>query len=713
MRSAARPARANPLQWLLIAAAIQLALFIGFAGFYFGSEQKRHDELKDVQGELHHLRAENARQQKRLIHANKRMLKYEADIKAELRTASPYDADAADAAVEEGEEDVGMIEREPDDMMEGQPSADDAAGSNEVAHAHGSIAPAAHIQPVAAARRAPGANVSMRGHGDHGHPERASMPSAAASAAVAAALPPVLRGRCVQLTHEYWTYELCFGRRVRQFHKSAGGSEDEQISLGRYVAPKGAGHHGLLLQRYKGGDACASGTNRRSVEAKLVCADGSSDVSLVEASEPHTCHYLLIVHVPRANCGEVSGGTESIGAGGNGHEGGGENAERGDSAAHAAGILDAAKSTQGPVSSTASSAAAASLAPELALESLVALDSSGTAAVETKRNAVVHALRHAWRGYERYAFGADEVKPISKAQNNWIGQGLTILDALDVLWMAGLRSEYSKAAEWVHAHLDFSRNAKVSFFETTIRCLGGLLSAHELTGDAVFLQKASDLGERLGRAFGSGPGGMPHTAISLGSGEHSMPSWLAGNVLLAEVGTVQMEFASLASHSGQRQLREKADHVFDVLDREGPPLDANGGRLWPIHVRPDSGKPSGAVISWGAMGDSFYEYLLKYWLLTGKRHEQYRRMYLESTRALITRLIVVEGGLTYVAESKNGQLLRKMDQCAPPPSPPPLPITPPSPLAQHYYTCANVRAPTLGPLTLQLSVRSTGASRPS
>lgn len=40
------------------------------------------------------------------------------------------------------------------------------------------------------------------------------------------------------------------------------------------------------------------------------------------------------------------------------------------------------------------------------------------------------------------------------------------------------------------------------------------------------------------------------------------------------------------------------------------------------------------------MGDSFYEYLLKLWLLTGKQHEQYKRMYLESTTALLKRLLV-------------------------------------------------------------------------
>ena len=57
--------------------------------------------------------------------------------------------------------------------------------------------------------------------------------------------------------------------------------------------------------------------------------------------------------------------------------------------------------------------------------------------------------------------------------------------------------------------------------------------------------------------------------------------------------------------------------VYDVLDKEGGPVDRDGGRMWPIHIRPDSGKLHGSQISWGAMGDSYYEYLLKLWLFTG------------------------------------------------------------------------------------------------
>merc|ERR1719181_2140100 len=61
------------------------------------------------------------------------------------------------------------------------------------------------------------------------------------------------------------------------------------------------------------------------------------------------------------------------------------------------------------------------------------------------------------------------------------------------------------------------------------------------------------------------------------------------------------------------------------------------------------------------MGDSFYEYLLKMWLFTGKRVGQYKRMYLESVKAMQQQLIFTENGLTFLAESNNHKVIKKMD----------------------------------------------------
>ena len=94
----------------------------------------------------------------------------------------------------------------------------------------------------------------------------------------------------------------------------------------------------------------------------------------------------------------------------------------------------------------------------------------------------------------------------------------------------------------VASSLRFDRTGSVSVFETTIRELGGLLAAFDLSGDAVFLDKAEDLGRRLLRAFDT-PSGLPFSSVSLtGGGRGSNAGWTGNNAVLAELGTLQIDF---------------------------------------------------------------------------------------------------------------------------------------------------------------------------
>ena len=123
--------------------------------------------------------------------------------------------------------------------------------------------------------------------------------------------------------------------------------------------------------------------------------------------------------------------------------------------------------------------------------------------------AVKAAMKHAWNGYTKYAWGFDELKPLSHhGTNNWGGMGVTLVDSLDTLWIMGLKSEFNAARDWVRDHLSFDNAGSVSVFETTIRELGGLLAAYDLSGDKVFLTKAQDLGKRLFGAFNTPSGGL-------------------------------------------------------------------------------------------------------------------------------------------------------------------------------------------------------------
>ncbi len=132
-----------------------------------------------------------------------------------------------------------------------------------------------------------------------------------------------------------------------------------------------------------------------------------------------------------------------------------------------------------------------------------------------RQKSVAAALKHAWDAYVAHAWGHDHLKPMSRSAQNWFGLGLTIVDSLDTLYMVGLREEFMRARDWVATSLDFSDKDKdVNLFETTIRVLGGLLSAFHLTRDRVFLDKGKDLGDRLLGAFTS-PSGVPYSDVNL------------------------------------------------------------------------------------------------------------------------------------------------------------------------------------------------------
>ncbi len=131
-----------------------------------------------------------------------------------------------------------------------------------------------------------------------------------------------------------------------------------------------------------------------------------------------------------------------------------------------------------------------------------------------KQKAVVSAFQHAWKGYRRHAWGHDHLRPLSKRHQNWFGLGLTIVDALDTMYIMGLTKEFDEARDWVAESLEFSIDKDVNLFETTIRVLGGLLSAFHLSADKIFLTKAKDLGNRLMGAFNS-RSGIPYSDVNL------------------------------------------------------------------------------------------------------------------------------------------------------------------------------------------------------
>ncbi len=131
-----------------------------------------------------------------------------------------------------------------------------------------------------------------------------------------------------------------------------------------------------------------------------------------------------------------------------------------------------------------------------------------------RRDAVKSAFTRSWTGYRTYAWMKDELTPVNgDSRNHFGGWAATLVDSLDTLWIMDMKVEFAEAVAAVK-DIDFTTTTQeeINVFETTIRYLGGLLSAYELSkGEYPLLfEKAIDLGEMLYAAFDT-PNRMPIT----------------------------------------------------------------------------------------------------------------------------------------------------------------------------------------------------------
>ena len=228
-----------------------------------------------------------------------------------------------------------------------------------------------------------------------------------------------------------------------------------------------------------------------------------------------------------------------------------------------------------------------------------------------------------WQAYERYAWGHDELRPLSKTPRDWYGESLlmTPVDSLDTLLLLGLDAEAAKAKALIVDKLSFDRDIQVKNFEVTIRLLGGLLSGYQMTGDPRLLHLAEDLGHRLLPVFDS-PTGMPYMFVNLKTGKTS-----GARSNPAEIGTLLLEFGTLARLTHQPVFYDKAKNAVVQLYQRRSKIGLVGEE-----IDVETGKWISPASHVGGGIDSYYEYLLKASILFGDK--DCARMWRESLRAL-------------------------------------------------------------------------------
>lgn len=271
---------------------------------------------------------------------------------------------------------------------------------------------------------------------------------------------------------------------------------------------------------------------------------------------------------------------------------------------------------------------------------------------ESRQQKIKQAMLDSWHHYENHGFGLDEFHPIAETGKNMGPKplGWIVVDSIDTLMVMGADAEVERARTWIRDELNYHFDYEVNTFETTIRMLGGLILAYELSKDDFYLDKAVDLANALIGAFDT-PTGIPYSLVNLYSGEGLRNHVDMGALLTSEAATLQLEFKYLAKLTGETLFWEKAERVMEALEAN----KAEAGIL-PIFVRPDTGKFQGGLISLGSRGDSYYEYLLKQYLQTNEQELVYWDMYRESVDGVKQHMVAKSkpNGLTYIGELPRG-----------------------------------------------------------
>ncbi len=271
------------------------------------------------------------------------------------------------------------------------------------------------------------------------------------------------------------------------------------------------------------------------------------------------------------------------------------------------------------------------------------------------REEVVEMTRHAFESFRNYAgWERDELKPLTCTGHSLMG-GLstTLIDSLDMLAVLGDARGFTEGVDWVLQNVkSFDKDANVSVFETNIRVLGGLLSAHMIAAnkslgiyqgpyDGGLLLLAADLADRLLWAFET-PTRLPFGTVNL---RHGVPKGETRIVCAACCATFSLEFGMLSILTGNPKYemvaKEAAEKLFSKRNKLG---------LLATHLEVDNGNwVLQTTAGLGGDTDSAYEYFYK--AANAFEDERYMEMFNQSFSAVNQALRVAGDDYLYFVDA--------------------------------------------------------------
>ena len=245
----------------------------------------------------------------------------------------------------------------------------------------------------------------------------------------------------------------------------------------------------------------------------------------------------------------------------------------------------------------------------------------------TLRDTVAQMFDKTWANYMALGFPRDELRPVTcDGTDTLIGNALTLIDALDTLFVMDRADEFRRSVRYVAGNVSFDADRTVNLFETNIRVLGGLLSAHAIIESqrraggpgarrwvppgyaGELLALAEDLASRLMPAFET-PTGIPYGSVNLRTGVAHNESLITST---AAGGTLLLEWGVLSRLTENRTYERVAARSTRSIWRHRSARDLVGA-----HINIVDGTWTHKEAGIGSGIDSFYEYLLKAHLLFG------------------------------------------------------------------------------------------------
>ncbi|XP_041371888.1 protein OS-9-like [Gigantopelta aegis] len=125
-------------------------------------------------------------------------------------------------------------------------------------------------------------------------------------------LKPLESGDCLFKTKDWWTYEFCYGKYIRQYHAEDGVIKGEIIYLGNYESDydwdnetkkderlkSKSSFFRYHSQTYNNGSKCDLTQTPRKAEVRFLCEEGSADY-IARIDEPQTCVYIITINTAR------------------------------------------------------------------------------------------------------------------------------------------------------------------------------------------------------------------------------------------------------------------------------------------------------------------------------------------------------------------------------------------------------------------------------